>query len=65
MKAKCTGNGIKVSRCGEYVVIKVGKGEVRVKYEGAVVEVRYDDDGEAVRIVPREPGKVRYEGRVP
>ena len=33
MKRKNTGNGIKVSACGKYAIVKCGKGELRVRYE--------------------------------
>ena len=51
MKQRNTGNGIKDNGDG-MATVKVGKGTVRVRYEG---------DHEAVKIVPRGPEKVRYE----
>ena len=55
MKRRNTGNGIRDNGDGT-ATVKVGNGSVLVRYEAGK---------EAVRIVPREPKTVRYEGRIP
>ena len=55
MKRRNTGNGIQDN----------GDGTATVKVGAGIVTIRYEAGKEAVRIVPREPERVRYVGRMP